>query len=170
MLAALAAAAISAAASDAQNAAKSDLRMVSSFVAPGGPIPEECLREAELVERALSGLPRPERWHWVLLCDEAGWQRFLRLSGRADQNWIYASTDLDGKTTYLRGSKMLYSEEFRAAPEEIIAHELAHIRLGSGDELRAGRLGRVWEQALKSKRPTRDGPRRDVDVRAAMGD
>jgi hypothetical protein len=107
----------------------SDVRIVSSFVAARTPVPDECLEEADVFARSLVPYPRPDAWHWVLLCDEAGWRRFLRLSGRDEQAAIYASTDLEGRTTYLRGAKLLYPYDLQAHPNDIIAHELAHIRL-----------------------------------------
>ena len=73
----------------------SDVRIVSSFVPVGAPVPEECREEAHVFARSLIRYPRPGSWHWVMFCDEAGWRRFLRLSGRDEQAEIYASTDLE---------------------------------------------------------------------------
>jgi hypothetical protein len=122
----------------------SDLRIVSSFVAAGEPVPEACREEAHAFAASLVRYPRPGAWHWVLVCDEAGWRRFLRLSGRAEGAAIYASTDLEGRTTYLRGAKLLYPYDLEASPEGIVAHELAHIWLRSEDEARAEELVRLW--------------------------
>ena len=127
----------------------SDVRIVSSFVPVGAPVPAECREEADVFARSLVRYPRPDAWHWVLLCDEAGWRRFLRLSGRDEQAAIYASTDLEGQTTYLRGAKLLYPYDLEAHPDDIIAHELAHIRLQSESEARAVDLARRWQDRAK---------------------
>ena len=105
--------------------------------------------EAHAFARSLVRYPRPASWHWVLVCDEAGWRRFLRLSGRDEQAEIYASTDLSGRTTYIRGAKLLYPYDLQAEPDDIIAHELAHIRLQSSSEARADSLAWLWQGVVK---------------------
>jgi hypothetical protein len=127
----------------------SDVRFVSSFVPPGEPVPSECRQEAHVFALSLVRYARPDSWHWVLVCDEAGWRRFLRLSGRDEGAAIYASTDLTARTTYLRGSKLLYPYDLHAEPDDIIAHELAHIRLRTGSEARADELVRLWQGRAK---------------------
>lgn len=135
-----------------QAADNSDVRVVSSFVAEGAPVPDECREEAHAFAQSLVRYPRPVAWHWVLVCDEAGWRRFLRLSGRGEQAEIYASTDLSGRTTYIRGAKLLYPYDLQADPDDIIAHELAHIRLQSSSEARADSLARLWQSVVKQDR------------------
>lgn len=127
----------------------SDVRFVSSFVAAGEPVPSECREEAHAFARSLVHYPRPDSWHWVLVCDEAGWRRFLRLSGRSEGAAIYASTDLGGRTTYVRGAKLLSPYDLQASPDEIIAHELAHIRLQTESEARTDGLARSWQAGAK---------------------
>lgn len=127
----------------------SDIRIVSSFVSTGDPVPSRCREEAHAFARSLVRYPRPDSWHWVLICDEAGWRRFLRLSGRGEHDAIYASTDLSGRTTYLRGAKLLYPYDLHAEPDDIIAHELAHIRLQTSSEMRADSLARLWQGGAK---------------------
>jgi hypothetical protein len=130
-------------------AGASDVRFVSSFVPAGEPVPGECRQEAHAFALALVRYVRPDSWHWVLVCDEAGWRRFLRLSGRDEGAAIYASTDLDASTTYIRGSKLLYPYDLDARPDDIIAHELAHIRLHTGSEARADDLAQLWQREEK---------------------
>jgi hypothetical protein len=127
----------------------SDVRVVSAVVAAGQPVPRECREEAHIFAQSLIRYPRPASWHWVLICDEAGWRRFLRLSGRSEGAPVYASTDLDGRTTYIRGAKLLYPYDLQASPEGIIAHELAHIRLQSESEALANDLVRAWQGRAK---------------------
>ncbi len=126
-----------------------DVWIVSSFVAAGAPVPVECREEAHVFARNLARYPRPDSWHWVVICDEAGWRRFLRLSGRDEQAAIYASTDLRGRSTYLRGSKLLYPNDLLVDPESIIAHELAHIRLNTSSETAADDLARTWQRMTR---------------------
>jgi hypothetical protein len=135
----------------------SDLRIVSSFVGPGEPVPEECHEEAHNFAQSLVRYPRPLLWHWILVCDDAGWQRFLRLSGRAEGVEIYASTDLLGRTSYVRGSKLLNPCELQVNPDVILAHELAHIWLKTADETRVRDLVRSWQRAVEMEpnRPKR---------------
>jgi hypothetical protein len=127
----------------------SDVRIVSSFVASGEPVPSECREEAHRFAESLVHYPRPASWHWVLLCDEAGWRRFLRLSGRPEGEAIYASTDLEARTTYLRGAKLFNLSDFGAAADEVVAHELAHIRLSSSDEAAAEGLAHGWQRSFR---------------------
>jgi hypothetical protein len=129
----------------------SDVRFVSSFVAAGAPVPSECREEAHIFAGSLVRYPRPASWHWVLVCDDAGWRRFLRLSGREEGAAIYASTDLEGRTTYIRGAKLLHSLDLPADPECIIAHELAHIWLQTDSEARAEDLVRLWQGRSRSR-------------------
>jgi len=125
-----------------QEADRSDIRIVSSFVVAGEPVPEDCGRQAHVFAESLVRYPRPNSWHWVLVCDEAGWERFLRLSGRWEGDPIYASTDLAGRATYLRGAKLLTYEDFGVELDNVMRHELAHIRLNSTDEAEAEALSR----------------------------
>ena len=129
----------------------SDVRILSSFVAPGEPVPGECREEAHTFARSLVRYPRPASWHWVLICDEAGWRRFLRLSGRGEREGIDASTDLAGRITYFRGSKLLYPFDLQAEPDDIVAHELAHIWLNSSSESDSDKLARWWRGAAREE-------------------
>jgi hypothetical protein len=133
----------------AQQSGSGDLRVVSSFVPRGQAVPAACIREVTIFERAVAGHPLQEAWHWVLVCDEAGWRRFLALSGRPGEDDILSSTDLEARTTYLRGAKLLHPDGFRAQPDQIVAHELAHIELRDPEEPKAAQLGEKW---LKERR------------------
>jgi len=121
-----------------------DIRIVSSLAADGQPVPENCRQQAHVFAESLVRYPRPTFWHWVLVCDQAGWRRFLRLSGRGEEDPIYASTDLAGRTTYLRGTGLSNAGDFGVEMDEVVAHELAHIRLNSQDESKARALARRW--------------------------
>lgn len=135
-----------------------DIRIVSSFVAAGEPVPAECAAQAHVFAESLIRYPRPTPWHWVLLCDEAGWRRFLRLSGRGERDPIYASTDVEGRTTYLRAAKLLQPDDFGVEMDAVVAHELAHIWLRGGDEATTARLGDLWRQRLSAPKPGKIAP------------
>ena len=126
----------------AQSGATGELRIVSSFVRPGKAVPGVCLAEAKTFLSALAGRAHPQSWHWVLVCDEVGWRRFLVLSGRPGEDNIWASTDIPTRTTYLRGPKLLHPNEFGRDADTVVTHELAHIELGGGDEWAAENLAR----------------------------
>jgi hypothetical protein len=126
---------------------QSDIRVVSSLVAPGDPVPEICRDEARILARTLIRYPLPPAWHWVLVCDEPGWRRFLRLSGREEHTDIYASTDLLGHATYLRGVNLLNQLGLNVNADEIISHELGHIWLQTTDETRASVQAWSWRQS-----------------------
>ncbi len=136
---------------------RSDIRIVSSFVAPGEPVPENCRQQARAFAESLVRYPRPASWHWVLVCDEAGWSRFLRISGRGGQDSIYASTDLAARTTYLRGAKVSAASDFGVEMDRVVAHELAHIRLNSDDESKAEALASLWRSNPESTKPDTAG-------------
>jgi hypothetical protein len=129
------------------------VRIVSTMVAVGAPVPEECRQEAKIFASTLVRYPRPASWHWVLLCDEPGWRRFLRLSGRDEQAAIYASTDLNGSSTYIRGAKLLIPYDLDVDSDDVIAHELAHIWLRSASEPAADRLAQIWRDNVKRSWP-----------------
>ena len=131
----------------AKTAGGSDIRVVSSFVAPGEPVPGDCRGEAAILARSLARFPPPGSWHWVLVCDEAGWRRFLALSGRPGRDEIVASTDLAARTTYLRGARLTRPGSFQAQPDDVISHELAHIELDSPEEQETAALAGRWKRA-----------------------
>jgi len=136
---------------------RSDIRIVSSFVAAGEPVPANCREQAHTFAESLVRYPRPASWHWVLVCDEAGWGRFLRLSGRDGQDSIYASTDLAARTTYLRGARLATPGDFGAELDRVVAHELAHIRLNSRDEPSAEALARLWSREREERQRASTG-------------
>jgi hypothetical protein len=55
------------------------------------------------------------------------------------------------RTTYIRGSKLLYPFDLEAYPDEIVAHELAHIWLNNPNESTATELAHLWRGAFSQK-------------------
>ena len=130
--------------SPSRNTSIQVIQVVSSFVASGQPAPQECSEESTVLVREIHAFPQSGPWRWIVLCDEAAWEQFLRRSGRRGEQGIYASTNLTLRTTYLRGATLLHPEDFRAQPAHVIAHELAHIVLSTSDEDRADAQCRKW--------------------------
>ncbi|HVJ07225.1 MAG TPA: ImmA/IrrE family metallo-endopeptidase [Acidisarcina sp.] len=62
---------------------------------------------------------------------------------------IYSSTDIDAGTTFLRGTTLLHPDLPEAAPDHVIAHELAHIMLHSRDEAVVEAQTRKWLERQK---------------------
>ena len=85
----------------------------------------------------------PEHWHWVLLCDDPCWQHLLTHLDRRGES-VYALTDLEGATTYVRGHTLLRPDNDLARADHVIAHELAHIAIHDRDESSAENLALAW--------------------------
>jgi hypothetical protein len=60
-----------------------------------------------------------------------------------NSNIPLAATDLESKTTYVRGWAPihLFSDDLFAQPRHIVAHELGHITLNTHNEAKAERRG-----------------------------
>jgi len=57
---------------------------------------------------------------------------------------VYAVTDLEGRTTCVRGTTLMRPDQPQASPEHVVAHELAHTMLRTPDEDQAEQLARHW--------------------------
>ncbi len=123
--------------------AETNVSVVSSFARPGEPVSRDCQAQATILARAIAAYPHPESWRWVMLCDDAAWQHFLRHVDRADLR-VYALTDIEGQVTCFRGFTLLHPDDPSAQPNHVVAHELAHIRLHTSDEDRAEALAQSW--------------------------
>jgi hypothetical protein len=86
---------------------------------------------------------------------------FLRMPGQAEPGedmsgsdagfgeTVYASTNLDAHITVLRGTTLLYPDNFMARPEHVVAHELGHILQNTADEEKAERQAQFWLDARR---------------------
>jgi hypothetical protein len=106
-------------------------------------VPVSCQTQADLLLQTLQRYPHPANWHWILLCDDAAWNHLLVHIDRSRDS-VYAVTDLEGRTTCVRGTTLLRPDQPQASPEHVVAHELAHIMLRTPDEDRAEQLARHW--------------------------
>jgi hypothetical protein len=87
-------------------------------------------------------------WTWFVVCDESGWKQFedhigFTFETYGNSNMPLAATDLESKTTYVRGWALIhpFSDDLFAQPRHIVAHELGHITLNTHNEARAERRG-----------------------------
>jgi hypothetical protein len=129
-------------------AAQNTISLASNLTHQGRPAPTDCQEEAAVLARELTSFPRPDKWQWIILCDDAGWHRFLihrdampQLTGKET---IYGSTDLAAHMTFLRGSTLLNPDSPLAKADHVIAHELAHIVLNTADEERSEQQALLW--------------------------
>jgi hypothetical protein len=119
------------------------ISVVTVFPHPHAQLPAVCQAQADILSQTIQRYPHPEAWHWVLLCDDPAWQHLLTHLDRRGEA-VYALTDLEGSTTYLRGATLLRPDNAQARPDHVIAHELAHIALHDRDESLAEQLASGW--------------------------
>jgi len=110
-------------------------------------ISSECSNQAQEFLRLTQAFPLPHDWHFILVCDDFTWQRFVRESGqyRAGVE-VYGSTNLRGRITYIRGWALTHVDLTSGAPSpaRIMAHELAHVILGTPDDHKAEAQAIAW--------------------------
>ena len=117
----------------------------STFRKPGEPIPAVCLQQIEVFKAIAKNYPLPVSWKFLIACDDAQWNLFLRHEGiNLDGRIHYAETDIQDGITVLRGVTLLRPDAPGAAPDHVIAHELAHIALRSEDEDKVESMAQEW--------------------------
>ena len=131
--------------------AQNNLVTVWSFRA-GNPssISRECSSEAQEFLRLAQPFPLPKNWHFVVVCDDFTWKRFIRQSDQyRDGVEVYGSTNLRGSITYIRGWALTHVDLTAGAPSpaRIMAHELAHVILGTPDDREAEKQATAWLRA-----------------------
>jgi hypothetical protein len=111
------------------------------------------LRPSESVEFAKRllfrrGVRRFDGSVWAPLLAFAGGKQFedhigFTLETFGTSNMPLAATDLESKTTYVRGWALIhpFSDDLFAQPRHIVAHELGHITLNTHNEAQAERRG-----------------------------
>jgi hypothetical protein len=117
-----------------------------SIAAKGGPAPAVCAQEGGVVKAFVGDYPHPAQWTWIVACDESDWKALMQHLGvnTADQE-IWAETDRHSHITYVRGYALLHPlEHYDVTPEHVIAHELVHAYLDSGDEEKVDSLANKW--------------------------
>lgn len=126
------------------------------FLATGakadGRTPESCQHVLAVLLPFIQAYPHPNNWTWFVACDEPAWARIQSQQGNQVGSGILAITNRPAHATMLRGSALLhaYSNDYRAQPEHIIAHELCHIYLQSSDEPKVDDLATRWVAERKA--------------------
>jgi hypothetical protein len=120
---------------------------IQFFSAKVGALPTECQQESAVLAPLLAQFRSPS-WTWFVVRDEAGWKQFedhigFTFETLGTSNIPLAATDLESKTTYVRGWALIHplSDDLFAQPRHIVAHELGHIMLNTHNEVKAERRG-----------------------------
>jgi len=110
-------------------------------------IPQVCLDQGEALKGQLALFPHPERWTFVIACDDRAWDDLMALAGHAGYGrGIFGATNPDNHSTLLRGTTLLGQDRVMM-PEHLVAHELAHVYLHSSDERRVEDRATDWLRA-----------------------
>jgi hypothetical protein len=143
------------------------IQFLSTF-AKNNVVPDECLKERDIILPLMLSYDHPINWTWIIACDEPAWHRVEAHMGQGFINSqpyvtarILASTDLETRVTYVRGFAVLqpFSSQVEAQPEHTIAHELSHIILNSHDEAKVEAHTRlVMQQHATQARVARPKP------------
>lgn len=114
--------------------------------AHGGTAPQICSQEASAVRSIVAEYRHPASWNWIIACDEASWQVLAKHLGLLNPRFeVFAATDRKNRITYVRGYTLLHPlRDYPTVPENVIVHELAHVELDSGDELRVEETAQQW--------------------------
>jgi hypothetical protein len=103
----------------------------------------ECVQASAIVTPLIAKFKGPTDWTFIIVCDEAAWQRVMVHIGQQESSkgLILGTTDRDSKVTYIRGFYVLspYNTEADAQPEHTVAHELGHIMANTSNEAKAER-------------------------------
>ena len=129
------------------------IRLISSGGKADGLTAESCKEVLAVLLPAIQAYPHPSDWTWFVACDEAAWVQIQRREGNQVGSGILAITNRPLHATIVRGSAMLhaYSDDYRAQPEHIVAHELCHIYLQSSDEFKVDELATRWVEERRAR-------------------
>ncbi len=102
-----------------------------------------CLANAAQVREAAGRFHAPADWHFYVMCTEEDWQAYSAFSKKsaAELARVSGDTDLERRTTFLRGGKLAVSST--SAFNKIVAREVASASLKSSDE------GAIQEQVAE---------------------
>lgn len=133
--------------------ARTSIKLIATETRPDGQTPESCQQILAVLLPYIQAYPHPIGWTWFVACDEAVWARIQKHQGNQVGSGILAITNRPALSTIIRGSAMLhpYSDDYRAQPEHIVAHELCHIYLDSSDESKVDELATKWVNERKLK-------------------
>lgn len=118
--------------------AQTSFRFYAKRVDNGQPAPAECQDEARILAEYINSFPHPDSWTWIIACDEESWRALemrLGVLAEAEHKEIFAETDRHYHRTFIRGYTLLHAlVGMDMSAQHIVAHELAHAVLDSGDE------------------------------------
>lgn len=129
--------------------AQTPIKYFPSHPPTAGSIPQACLDEGDSLKAQLTRFPHPDKWTFVIACDDHAWDDLLALAGHAGTSRvIFGATNPDNHSTLLRGTTLV-GKDREMTPEHLVAHELAHVYLHSSNERRVGDQALEW---MKSDR------------------
>lgn len=129
------------------------IKFMATAAKADGLTPSSCQEVLAVLLPKIQAYPHPSDWTWFVACDEAAWAQIQLRQGNQIGSGILAITNRPARSTIIRGSAMLhaYSDDYRAQPEHIIAHELCHIYLQSSDESKVDDLATRWVNERNTK-------------------
>lgn len=134
--------------------AQNSVKVVGTFIKDGAPPSADAVAEAKIFGQVARQFPlREKQWKWVIVADDALWHQLIIRMGFRDDPRIsyYGQTDLEGHQTYIRGWTLLHPDQPDAAPEHVIAHEMAHVYLHSTDEVVVDKTAHQWMKDAAAK-------------------
>lgn len=121
-------------------------------------VKQQCLSAGVALRKQLDLFPHPEKWTWLVVCDESSWPAAMKAEHVNNAEYVYGSTYFDTTTTILRGSA-LRGDDPKVTAEHLVSHELAHIALRTADEYRAEALAKKWMNRLTKTLIASSAPR-----------
>jgi hypothetical protein len=115
-------------------------------------VPRSCDDQVQVLKAALAVYPHPSSWTYYVVCDVDTWEKLVaRYNGEARSRFVsvYGMTFLTAKVTILNGKQLVDYTSSDPKPDHIIAHELAHIYLNSGNEQVVDNLSLQWIRVRK---------------------
>jgi len=134
---------------------QSTISYFSSFAKPGQAVPQQCIDAKTILADALSAYPHPDKWTYIIACDENAWHQVMTHIGITESDGKHlGETDFsdDVKLTYLNGAALVALNDVRTTPEHVVAHELCHIYLHSHDEKKVDKLATDWVSKRQATR------------------
>ncbi len=105
-----------------------------------------CNATMNAVRHAVSTIPAPADWHFVVVCGEEGWKQYTAFSTRDETvlSGAAADTDREQRTTYLREGSLHTPQP--GGLKQVVAHEVASVLLNSHDEDAIQTQIAVWDR------------------------
>ena len=132
---------------------RTSIKFLATDAKGDGLTPKSCQEVLAVLLPNIQAYPHPSDWTWFVACDEGAWARIQSHEGNQLGSGILAITNRPAHSSIIRGSAMLhaYSDDYRAQPEHVIAHELCHIYLQSSDESEVDALATQWVKERRAK-------------------